>query len=78
MQFVRTAARLAQLLRLRPPRPTVLDIDLSTLAPGDTHAPVLDTASLTVAQLVEPAAAEAQDWRTTSPWRTQPGVRYHL
>jgi hypothetical protein len=83
MQFVRTAARLARLLRLQPQPPAVLDIDLSTLAPVDAdgaEASVPDgTAQLTVEQLTAPAGTDdTQEWRTTNPWRTQPGVRYHL
>jgi len=79
MQFARTAARLARLLHLWPPQPMALDIDLSTLTPVEAEAPVPDAARLTVDQLTAPAGPDgAQDWRTTNPWRTQPGVRYHL
>lgn len=79
MQFVRTAARIVRLLRLWPPQPAALDIDLSTLAPSDTHIPAPEVSQFTVDQLTAPAGADgAQDWRTTNPWRTQPGVRYRL
>lgn len=71
MQFVRTAARIVRLLRLLPPQPVALDIDLSTLAPMETQAPAPDAAQLTVDQLTAPAGSDgAQDWRTTNPWRT--------
>jgi hypothetical protein len=78
MPFNRTAARLARLFRLQPLPPAVLDIDLSALSPAEPDVrpnPALPT----IDQVSAPGPAdEAQDWRSTGPWRTQPGVRYRL